>query len=778
MLAGLFGKGVILIKLNIPKSIMLLTFFVLIISSSIIPDDQQHNLKHLINHRESSQIQAKEEKNRSNEYPVSVAMDPILQKEPTRIYKKWIPLKYAHGFDFTKGWYFRGVLLAVIMILIVWNRKQAKQIKQSKEAEDALRKSQQSLSHKTAILEAQLNSTTDGVIIVDEKGNRILQNKRVAEIWKIPDRVQFSSDAKQQLNYVMQKTTNPAQFVEHVKYLIEHRDATYSDIIELIDGTVLERYTGPVVGKEGKNYGRIWTFHDITEYKRVERLLAAEKEQLSTTLRSIGEGVITTDNEGKIIMINNVAQELAGWKSEEALGLPLSKVFNIINEVTRQACVCPVSKVLTTGETVQMTNHTVLLSKNGSEIIISDSAAPIINDENEIIGVILVFRNITEKLKLQISMQKAQKLESLGVLAGGIAHDFNNLLCGIFGFLEIAKFNAAEGNTELVIEHLNDSLVAFERARALTHQLLTFSNGGLPVLKTVRFEPLIRRCTQFALSGSNVDCQFSIEEDLWPCDCDEHQMEQVIDNIVINAKQAMAEGGTIILSAVNTIINHKKVKANLENNRFIRISIKDTGIGIPKDSLNKIFDPFYSTKEKGHGLGLATVFSIVKRHSGWIDVESDPGNGSVFHVYIPASTNIVDNTDDKLMVYKKSVGTILVMDDEEYILKVITQMLVAIGYICVQARNGKEAIELFVNAEKSGKQFTACILDLTVPGGMGGKEAVFQMRKIRPNAVIFAVSGYSDDPVIARPLDHGFTSSIVKPFTMAELSAFMGKWLV
>jgi PAS domain S-box-containing protein len=675
----------------------------------------------------------------------------------------------------TIAWYFAGILLAILSILVVRNQKLAKEIKNHKRIEDDLLKSQDALNHKTAFLEAQLNSSTDGVMIIDEKGNRILQNKRVAEIWNIPEDVQLRTGSTQQLQFVMKMLNNPAQFFDQVQYLIEHRDATCRDIIELINGTVLERYSGPVVGKDGKFYGRIWTFHDVTEYLKVERLLAAEKELLSITLRSIGDGVITTDINGNILMINKVAQELSGCKSDEAVGQPLGKVFNVINEMTRQPCDWPIIKVLQTGEFVELTS-TVLLSKNGSEFVISSRAAPVKNDEDKIIGVVLVFRDMTEELKLQTSIQKAQKLESLGVLAGGIAHDFNNLLSGIFGFLEAAKLNAAEGKTDLLLENLNESLKVFKRASSLTHQLLTFSKGGVPVLDTVHFEPLIKRCTQFVLSGSNIECKFAIDENLWPCDCDETQMEQVIDNIVINAKQAMPEGGIITISAVN-IISDKDKKTSSENNRYVRISIRDSGVGIPKEALSKIFDPFYSTKEKGHGLGLATVFSIIKRHNGWIDVESEPGKGSSFHVFIPASTKKVEKSTENLDFNIKGSGTILIMDDEEFILKVFDQILEKMGFTCVKARNGKEAIELFENAEKSGKPFTACMLDLTVPGGMGGKEIVFKLRDIRPDAVIFAVSGYSDDPVIAKPLDHGFTSSIVKPFTVDELSSFLRKWL-
>lgn len=275
-----------------------------------------------------------------------------------------IPVDHAYNFNPITVWLFLVISFATIMLLIIRIRNLAKKVKHYKETEENLRKSQDALNHKTAILEAQLNSSTDGVMIIDEKGNRILQNRRVAEIWKIPDQVQASSDWDSQLNYVMKLTSNPERFVDQVNYLLEHLDVISRDIYELKDGTVLERYTGPVVGKDGKIYGRIWTFHDVTEYKRVERLLAAEKELLSITLRSIGDGVITTDTDGNVLMINSVAQELTGWKSDEASGQNLNNVFKITNEMSRQPCEYPVIEVLQTGETAELTSCTVLLSKN------------------------------------------------------------------------------------------------------------------------------------------------------------------------------------------------------------------------------------------------------------------------------------------------------------------------------------------------------------------------------------------------------------------------------
>jgi CheY-like chemotaxis protein len=254
---------------------------------------------------------------------------------------------------------------------------------------------------------------------------------------------------------------------------------------------------------------------------------------------------------------------------------------------------------------------------------------------------------------------------------------------------------------------------------------------------------------------------------LWPCDCDENQIGQVIDNIIINGKQAMPTGGTISISAVN-VANGPGHPGN-----YIRISIKDQGIGMPKDILPKIFDPFFTTKTQGHGLGLATVYSIIQRHDGWVDVESNPGNGSIFHISLPALQKTQLPISHFRAVTHAGSGSILVMDDEEFMLEIVGSMLKEMGYSVYSAKDGREAIGLFTDAERSGNSFIVTILDLTIPGGMGGKETAKAMRTLNPHSIIVASSGYSEDPVISNPKDHGFTGSIIKPFRKKELTELL-----
>jgi PAS domain S-box-containing protein len=395
----------------------------------------------------------------------------------------------------------------------------------------------------------------------------------------------------------------------------------------------LQRYYHVVAFSPQKKYFAV-IFNDITEQKHTEQLIADEKERLAVTLRSIGDGVITTDTHGNITNMNNVAEELTGWKLHEAQGMPLSTVFNIINETTRKACENPVTKTLATGMVVKLANHTLLISRNGVERIIADSGAPIIDNNHKIIGVVLVFRDITEQQKLLETAQRTDKLESIGVLAGGIAHDFNNLLSGIYGYIGMAQ-ESCEPDSKTAV-YLGKAIKTFSRAKGLTQQLLTFAKGGAPSLTTGSIADKLKESTMFALSGSNAGCSFRIAHDLWLCDFDVNMMGQVIDNIILNAVQAMPEGGTITVTAENTDIIDSKQPV-LKNGKYVHIAIADTGIGIPANIMSRIFDPFFTTKQKGSGLGLATVYSIITKHDGTISVESMPDKGTTFHIHLPVS---------------------------------------------------------------------------------------------------------------------------------------------
>jgi PAS domain S-box-containing protein len=507
----------------------------------------------------------------------------------------------------------------------------------------------------------------------------------------------------------------------------------------------------------------------ITKRRKAETSLAEEKERLAVTLRSIGDGVITTDVEGRISLINRVAEHLTGWRQEEALGEPLEKVFKIINEHTRERCDSPVAKVLETGGIVGLANNTVLVGKDGTERVIEDSGAPILNQQKRTIGVVLVFRDATEKRRLQDERQKVQKLESIGILAGGIAHDFNNSLTAIIGNISLAKFYAKPGDK--VLEKLQEIERAAMRTKDLTQQLLTFSKGGEPMKEIVSIAELLKETALFTLRGSKVRCTFDLPENLWPVSIDAGQISQVISNIIINAEHSMPGGGVIDVKTQNVDITSPTILPSGPG-KYVKISIRDHGIGIPRDHLTKIFDPYFTTKQKGSGIGLTVAYSIVDRHNGYITAESE-GDGSTLHVYLPAVEGASLELSSRPNEVVSGVGKVLLMDDEQIIRAVGSEMLQLLGYEVVCARDGTEAVDFYRKALEKGHAFDAVILDLTIPGGMGGKDAVSNILSLDPTAAVIVSSGYSNDQVISEYRHYGFRGAVCKPYRLQELSAIL-----
>ncbi len=516
---------------------------------------------------------------------------------------------------------------------------------------------------------------------------------------------------------------------------------------------------------------------DITERKQAEQQLHNEREKLFVTLRSIGDGVITTDTDGRVTFINSVAEQLTGWNQGEATGQSLSEVFNIINEKTGEPVANPVNKVFTSGKIIGLANHTVLIAKNGIQRNIADSGAPIFDSQGKIIGVVLVFRDVTQTKKREEELLKIKKLESVGVLAGGIAHDFNNILTAILGNINLAGLYIEKENEAHSL--LKEAEKASLRAKDLTHQLLTFSKGGTPVRETASIKQVLTDSADFVLRGSNVICRYAIPEDLWLVDIDAGQMSQVIQNLVINARHAMPEGGEIKISCENVSDITTETGLSLPGEKYIKITIADKGYGIPEKYLDKIFDPYFSTKQKGSGLGLAVTNSIINKHDGHITVKSEPGEGTTFTIYMPASTKQIssDSVEETQKPEKTLRGTILVMDDEEGIQDLTKRMLSRFGHEVLQAKDGREAIAIFQEHQGSDKPVDVIIMDLTIPGGMGGKEAIKEILKIDPQAKAIVSSGYSNDPVMANYRQYGFKAAISKPFEIDELKEIINSVL-
>jgi len=511
---------------------------------------------------------------------------------------------------------------------------------------------------------------------------------------------------------------------------------------------------------------------DVTERKRFEMEIAADKESLAVTLRSIEDGVITTDVSGKIIMINKAGENLTGWSSREAIGQPLKSVFNIAIDLAAQAR-AQKSGYRNEAHSIllSMPENATLRSREGAEHIIEQVASPIRDSKNEVAGVVLVFRDITERQRNEAERRKAETLEQLGLLAGGIAHDFNNLLTAIIGNISLASLLLPPDDE--MATRLNDAKNASLRARDLAQQLLTFARGGAPIKKTASIGKLIQDTVSFSLRGTHSRSEFLFGPDLWPAEIDPGQISQVVANLVVNADQAMPNGGTLRVSCdnFNYRLDTTPAVPDLLPGDYIRIAIRDEGVGIPENTLKRIFDPYFTTKAKGNGLGLATTYSIIKNHNGLICVDSKVHYGSTFTLYLPASRHVEIPVEPPRQLNQVISGTgrILIVDDEEAIRALVEFTLERLGYQVTQAESALEGVDIYRKKLEAGERFDAVILDLTLPGGMGGKEALKKLIEIDPTVNAIVSSGYALDATMSRYQDYGFRGVIAKPYEAAEL---------
>lgn len=473
-------------------------------------------------------------------------------------------------------------------------------------------------------------------------------------------------------------------------------------------------------------------------------------------------------------MMNPAAETITGWREDEAAGKSFSSVFRVVDLQTRQPLPDPTTTVLESGMVEGWARDNLLIRKDGGESIIVGSAAPIHDLAGQAIGAVVVFRDMTEHRKLEEEMAKVERLESVGVLAGGIAHDFNNILSAVLGNISIARM--ATEDLDFQQARLAEAEKAALRARDLTQQLLTFSRGGEPVRKTTRLDDLVKEAASFALRGSNVLSEITVAEGLWPAEVDEGQISRVINNMVINADQAMPNGGRLKITLYNVDVT-EEMALPLQPGRFVRIDIQDEGVGIPEEYLQKIFDPFFTTKRRGSGLGLATSFSIVQKHQGFVTVSSQTGQGTTFSIYLPAVSREVKSPEVKEAQDYRGEGRILVMDDEEVVLDVARVMLERLGFTVDTARDGNSAIELYLKARMDDNPYKAVIMDLTIPGGMGGEEAIRHLKKLDKDVCAIVSSGYSNDPIMSNYQEYGFSGVVAKPYRLEDLSKALAELL-
>lgn len=515
-------------------------------------------------------------------------------------------------------------------------------------------------------------------------------------------------------------------------------------------------------------------------YRRVERenILEEDRKQVAESLYQTNQmleslieasplAIFLLDPDGTVRMWNPAAERIFGWTKEEVLGrfLPIIPDDKLTEFRTNLAGVFQ-GKVISGMETRRQ-------KKGGIPIEISVWTVELSDKQGNKRCLSIVADN-TEKIKFRDELLKIQKLESLGLLAGGIAHDFNNILTGILGNISLAKIWM--NPEDQAFHSLDEAEKASLRATELARQLLTFAKGGAPIKKIAPVLQVLENSVKFALRGSNILSEFSFQKDLWPVEIDEGQISQVIQNLVINAIQAMPAGGTIQVKARNRAIEENMLEGlSLRKGNYVEMSIQDQGVGIPKELLSKIFDPYFTTKETGSGLGLAISHSIIQKHDGFISVKSKLGTGTTFFIFLPASPYAVISQDKGKEELVRGQGKVLIMDDEESVLNVAGEMLRHLGYEVETTLSGTEALEKFRKAKDSGKPFDVVITDLTVPGDIGGIEVLERLKKIDSQVKVIVSSGYSNDPAIANFKSYGFSGFIVKPYRIIDMSKTLQK---
>lgn len=505
--------------------------------------------------------------------------------------------------------------------------------------------------------------------------------------------------------------------------------------------------------------------HDATARHEAQEAARLEAEKAETYFNVTGVIIEVLDPELRLVRMNQTGYDFFGYRPEEIVGkpwidmrVPVRNLEHVKSFLLGELAGMPIPEHAD-GEVV---------TRSGEERVVSWHDALLRDAEGRVTGLISSGIDITRTARLEQELQRMDKLESLGVLAGGIAHDFNNMLTGIIGNINLARI---EDDPDRSRELLHEAEQEILQARGLSQQLLTFARGGTPVRSVQNLAPLIREAASFALRGSDVSLSFDIPADLWWSNVDAGQISQVISNIVINADEAMPTGGTVTVRA-RTISVTENQYSDLAPGSYVRIDIMDTGTGIPASDIRRVFDPFFSTKRRGSGLGLATAYSVVRKHDGYIDVTSTPGMGTTFSLFLPA---VPPGPQEKPQEQTQFTGhgRVLVVDDEPSVRQVATAMLARLGYEAEATADGSEALRMEAQARAAGHPYDIIIMDLTIPGGMGGKEAAVALRAAGTPALLVASSGYATDPVMAQYRDYQFDAVLSKPYNFSELTSML-----
>ena len=628
------------------------------------------------------------------------------------------------------------------------------------------------LTEANAFNECTINCSMDGILTFDNAFKIKIWNPAMERMWGIKRDICLEGSLLELFPFLVENgqkevllsvLQGEAAIIESQPYY--HRQHGKQGFFE-------GRYS-PLRDHGNRIIGGLAIIHDSTERKWAEEKLLESEERFEMVMHQSPEAIEIYNLDGLLIGVNRAYEAIWGVTA----GRMVNK-FNILHYAgSDKTNLLPYVQRAYAGETVLIPDYRQA-PQDGAELGVSPAQRwlstriyPLKDSGGKVKNIVVSIEDVTARKQAEEDLQKIHKLESIGLLAGGIAHDFNNILTGLFGNLAIAKAELASNHPAL--EHLQDAQKSMTRATRLTQQLLIFAKGGNPVREGVSIGTLVEEVVRFDLSGSSVKPVFDIAEDLWVAEVDRGQIQQVFSNLTVNAKQAMTDGGHLYITLKNTSVRSDEI-AELQAGKYIKVTVRDEGAGIEQRYLDQIFDPYFTTKRFGSGLGLATTYTIIKKHGGCISVDSTPAVGSTFTLYLPVAKEEFTAPDrSSLLVPPRRKGTsrerALVMDDEAMIRKVTARFLEREGYLVETVEEGKEAIAKYRQAMASKRPFAVVIMDLTIPGGMGGREAVKKILELDPEARVIVSSGYAEDPVMADHTAYGFCGIAPKPYSREKL---------
>lgn len=656
-----------------------------------------------------------------------------------------------------------GTIIAVLSILIIafrrLNQRLNSEIAEREQAEDSLRA-------KERFLQTIIDSEPECVMILDPNGSLMYMNPAGLAMLELDSLDQARGNTL--FHYIPAEHQDPFRRTVEGVFRGEEGYLTFEMTDTKGSCLWLDSHAVPLRNEQGTIISMLAIARDITHRRLAEQALRENEKDLQTILDSMPVGIVLTDGV-TIHYLNHHFSERFGYTLDEIPTYQQWFLRAYPDPAYRGSLLDAWGAALTEARargTAVPPIEAKVRCKDGA-VLHTIANTKLIHDR-----ILVIFTDITEREQLHNQLLKLEKLESLGVLAGGIAHDFNNILTGIMGNISFAEMMLEPAHRSC--QPLEAAAAASLRAAELARQLLTFARGGEPVKRNVDIDALVRESLSLVLSGSKIKATVNIPDNVQSVEADAGQLNQVINNLVLNAEQAMPDGGVLTIAAANQTLAGSNTCA-LPPGDYVELTFSDQGCGIPAEALSRIFDPYFSTKSGGTGLGLASVHSIIRKHGGHINVSSTVGQGSTFVMLLPAGGKLVrEHTDvPAVTAGENGVGTLLVMDDDEMIRRMASRMLEELGYRVQTCVNGEEAIELYRTALDAGLPFSAAIMDLTIPGGMGGREAAQKILGIDPHARLIVSSGYSNDPVMADYCGHGFCAQIAKPYRAADIATVL-----